>query len=595
MQVIHIRKMDFTDSCEGRIAEDLSGVITHELSHVLGFQHTSVPGTEWCVTNVPEQGDLNPLPCRWEQQSIYKAYELRNTQPSPGVPIANRIVILPNPDTVFTGSSDTIRALGLVDPEPSAGSGPPDTIAVNVNWNDLNSPYFEATKIVGGTLGRARIDGVQIGQGPVIAVEADQADTLVATAFPWASDTATIVVQSASGLNPCFEEEHTQTWRSTDQYLTTGCGSTGGNIQYRWRFQAGGSWTSFSADTIYEFQGHSTADTHTVTMEVKNTTTGATEQSSRQFTVLDSLMSMSGPTYVTDKQLKTYTSNWAGRWFERYDPETSYTWNLTLWPADTVYTRVWAAGEYTTRLRVAHEGAHIGRDWLDVEVCHESIPGCGVQFLVMPGQGEQEGLALFGGGPWIAAGDEMVRFYDLTGAHERNTPFADASWLDAAGRNRAVSAEGRTSLAWEVVAAAPDARVVEFVVDGVAAPYTFGLALDPDLGSSPADDRSAYDPESGILMAFDGAEAVGFALRSDAGNSIAGVKQYGARRFAPRNAEELRQAGRQEGVDLTTEGDDVQFLVSTPESTSTQRWTLLMARGDDQQAVLRRLKELIGN
>lgn len=546
------------------------------------------------MTNVPEQGDLNPLPCRYEQQSIYKAYELRNTQPSTGVPIANRIAIL-DPDVVLTGSTETIQAVGLVDPEPSASGGDPDTIPVNVNWNDLDSPYFEVTKILSGTHGRAEVDGIQIGQDPVVALAVDQAHDSVATAFPWASDTATIVVESASGLNPCFDEEHTQTWRNTDQYLTTGCGSTGANIQYRWRFQAGGPWTSFSADTIYDFQGHSTADTHTVTMEVKNTTTGATEQSSRQFTVLNSLMSMSGPTYVTDKQLKTYTSSQAAHWYERYDPATQYTWQHTLWPPDTEYTRVWAAGEYTTRVRVHRVvGAYVGRDWLDVVVCHESIPGCGPMSLVMPGEDETKRLPLFGGGPWIAVGDEIVRFYDLTGAHERDTPFADASWLDATGGNRAVRADGRTSLTWDVAAAAPDVREIEFVVDGVAGSYTFGLALDPDVGSSPADDRSAYDPESGILMAFDGAEAMGFAVRSDAGNSIAGVKQYGARRFAPRNAEELRQAGRQAGVDLTAEGDDVQFLVSTPESTGTQRWTLLMARGDDQQAVLTRLKELIG-
>lgn len=603
---IDLKRRNLGNPCGGlgRVVDDLSGVIMHELSHVMGFSHTSIPESEWCVTNVQEEGDLNPHLCRWEIQSVYAAYDLRNSDPAPEDTIASRIVIIPNPDTVLTGSSDTIRAVGLVDPEPSqnvAGGGgpglpsvvgPPDTISINVNWDDLESPFFAATKILTSPQGRARIDGVQVGQGPVVATAVDQINAV----FPWPVDTATIVVESASGLNPCFDEEHTQTWRNTDQYLTTGCGSTGANIQYRWRFQDGGSWTSFSPDTIHEFQGHSTADTHTVTMEVKNTSTGATEQSSRQFTVLNSLMSMSGPTYVTDKQLKTYTSNWAGRWFERYDPETSYTWNLTLTPPDTIYTRVWAAGEYTNRLRVERfSGGYVGRDWLEIEVCHESIPGCGVQFLVMPGQGEQDGLPLFGGGPWIAVGDEMVRFYDLTGAHERDTPFADASWLDATGLNRAISADGRTSLAWEVVAAAPDARVVEFVVDGVAGPYTFGLALDPDLGSSPADDRSAYDPESGILMAFDGAEAVGFALRSGAGNSIAGVKQYGARRFAPRDSEKLLQTSRQTGVDLTTEGDDVQFLVSTPESTGMERWTLLMARGDDQQAVLTRLKELIGN
>lgn len=136
------------------------------------------------------------------------------------------------------------------------------------------------------------------------------------------------------------------------------------------------------------------------------------------------------------------------------------------------------------------QAGYLGRDWLDVVVCHESIPGCGpmVWMLLGGGEGEESGadaLPLFGGGPWIATGDQIVRFYDLTGAHEPGSPFANNRWLDAGVTGRATSADGRAGLTWNVTEAAPDTRRIEFVVDDVSGAYRFGLSLDPDLGKSP--------------------------------------------------------------------------------------------------------------
>lgn len=599
---------DMTDPpCGGiaRIVNDLTGVVMHELSHVLGFQHSDgVPGTEWCVSHVPDEGPMNPHLCRWEMQSIYAAYDIRNSDPQPGVPIASEIVILPNPSTVLTGATEPIRAHGLVGPEPSEnadaggepGGGPqqwvldPDTIFVDTNWDDFGSPYFEVTKV--DDSGRAELDGIQIGTDSVVATAADQANDDVATAFPWPVDTATVSVESASGLIPCFEEEGTHTWRSTDQYLSAACGSTGPNIRYRWRFEDGGAWTSFSADTLYEFLGHSSADTFQVSVEVKDTSSGATEQFSKPFYVVDSLVSMSGPTYVTDKQVKTYQSTRAGKWYERY--ENSFDWNLVLgtYRNYSEYSRIWAAGEYTTRLRVEVIGGGLGRDWLDVEVCHESISGCGVQFAVLPNEGTDFGLPLFGGGPWIASDSRLVRFYDLTGLHEPASPFADIGWIDPRSRGRAMSGDGGAGLSWEVTAATADTRVVEFVVDEVAGRYTFGLALDPDVGKSPADDRSYYDPASGALVAYDATEALGFVLLKNGSSDLQAAKQYGAHRFAPREASALRQASGETGVDLTSEDDDVQFLLSGSETIGASKWILLMARGASRAQVLERLEGL---
>lgn len=603
---IQLQRRDLGDPCGGlgRVVDDLSGVIVHELSHVLGFAHQSDPETIWCVTNVPSQGSLNPHPCRWEQQSVYAAYGLRNTDPLPVVSIASKIVILPNPDTVLTGSSDTIRAYGLVGPEPSenvdAGGEPglpwvlpPDTIFVNVNWNDLGSPYFDAAKI--DQFGRARIDGVQIGQDPIVGTAADQANDTVATAYPWPGDTAMVVVESASGLNPCFDPDHLVTWRMTDQYLTTSCGSTGTNIQYRWRFQAGGAWTSFSPDTLHEFFGHSTADTFQVTVEVKDTSSGATEQFSRDFEVRDQIMTISGPTYVTTKDVQTYQASSTANWFERY--ETSLEWYWAGWTTPTTYDRIWPAGDYTRRLRgEGGSGGAVGRDWLDVVVCHESVPGCGPPVLVAldaGGEHLERGFPLFGGGPWIVTDGDIVRFYDLTGGHDPGSPFADVDWVDAYGERHAASADGGSALTWNVAEATADTRRVRFSVDGVGDVYTFGLALDPDVGRSPADDRSAYDAKTGAVVVHDNEEALAIALRAHGANDIQGIQQYGVRVAAPRAADELRRATQAAGVRLIHDPDDVQLLVRGSTASGVEEWTLLMARGDGVDDALARLSKLM--
>lgn len=210
---IDLKRRKLGDPCGGlgRVVDDLTGVIMHELSHVLGFSHTSGPGTEWCVTNVQEEGDLNPHLCRWEIQSVYKAYDLRNSDPAPTDTIASRTVILPNPHTVLTGSSDTIQGVGLVDPEPSqnvaAGGGPglpsavgpPDTIFVDVDWDDANSSFFSVTDLGDG---EAEVDGVQIGEGPLAAEADDQ-------------------VNAARRFAPRDSEKLLQTSRQTGVDLTT--------------------------------------------------------------------------------------------------------------------------------------------------------------------------------------------------------------------------------------------------------------------------------------------------------------------------------------------------------------------------------------
>lgn len=96
------------------------------------------------------------------------------------------------------------------------------------------------------------------------------------------------------------------------------------------------------------------------------------------------------------------------------------------------------------------------------------------------------------------------------------------------------------------------------------------------------------------MIAYDAGEVIGFVLRSSGRDDVVGVKQYGAREFAPRDPQRLRQAVRQAGVDLETEPDDVQFVVAGSETSGQQEWTLFIARGDDPAAVVAKLETLVG-
>lgn len=401
---------------------------------------------------------------------------------------------------------------------------------------------------------------------------------------PESSPTVTKSISIIEETVACFTEDATSTWLVTDQVFDAGC-SEGGDLEYRWDTGSGyGAWTD---DPVLEFFGHASGGGKIVKLQVRDlaqspVTTGTEE---KPFSVSSSAVSMSGPTYVTDKQLKTYTSSVTSDWYERYLSEGSTAWYLTLNSAST-YNRIWPAGEYTRRLRAEKSSpSPLGRRFLDVEVCHESISGCGVQFAVLPGSGAgatatlERDWHLFGMGPWINTGEEVTRFYDLTGLHESGSPFADLSWLGEPS-GLAEDPAGRFTIEWERVETKdPDIRTVELAVTPRGSgSYRFGLAIDPDVGASPADDRSGYDPASGLVYAHDAADAVGFVLEGDANRRIAGVDQYGVSDFAPRNEGAALDAGRSNGVRLLQGEDDVQFIVSGDEISGPSTWRLTIVR-----------------
>lgn len=149
---------------------------------------------------------------------------------------------------------------------------------------------------------------------------------------PNAGPTVTRTVRIYSVPVACASFEGTTTWKVTDQIFNGSC-SSGASLEYRWRTEAGGGWTSYAASPLYDFGGHGTAGSKQVTLEVRSTVTGLTDDTTYTFTVQDSVLTMTGPTYITDKLSKTYTANYSSYWIERVLPAGS--WSSPIGPQVT--------------------------------------------------------------------------------------------------------------------------------------------------------------------------------------------------------------------------------------------------------------------
>lgn len=147
---------------------------------------------------------------------------------------------------------------------------------------------------------------------------------------------------------PCAMFERTTTWKNTDQ-LFTACSTPGSNLEYKWQTQTGGAWTTYSTSPIYEFLGHNTSGTKSVTLRVRNPVTSDSASTTYTFTVQNSALTISGPTEVYDKLTKTYTSSSAAYWYERFLP--SAAWAQITPNAVTSIQRAWSSGCYTALLR----------------------------------------------------------------------------------------------------------------------------------------------------------------------------------------------------------------------------------------------------
>jgi hypothetical protein len=408
--------------------------------------------------------------------------------------------------------------------------------------------------------------------------------------------TRSIFIDAApTGPVACFDFEPNgqSTWRMTDQFLDATC-SAGGSLEYAWDFGSG--FGAFTSEPVAEFFGHATAGTKTVRLRVRDASADE-DTASLAATVADDRVTMTGPSYVTDKRLKTYTASVLSAWYERYDPDTLTTWYLTSSPA-TVYTRIWPAGDYTRALRAEKTTASpLGRGRIDVVVCHSSLPGCEQEMVAMAGNGHpaelssaaQDKWGMFGAGPWLASEEVLVRFYDLTGLHEPGSPFADTGWLDARG-GETTDHTGRWRVRWsQVLATDPGVRIVDLEVEPQGSgEYRFGFALDPDLGASPADDRAGFDADRGLAYAYDGMAALGLLLHGQGRDALRAVEQYGTRNWAPRTELEARAVLKTDRVRLLEGTDDVQFVLSGGTAEGTSRWRLVLIRAGSVRELMAR-------
>jgi hypothetical protein len=392
-------------------------------------------------------------------------------------------------------------------------------------------------------------------------------------------------------MTPCFESG--TTWQVTDQYLNAACLARGAQFRYRWQADAGGAWTLFAADTIYDFAGHAVTGAHQVTVEVQNTSNGQTTPYVRSLSVQSGQILLSGPTVVTDKTSKLYTSNLSARWFERYDPALQW-FPATDGPQSSM-TRIWPGGDYEVELRQQDSTATLlKRGRLQITVCN--VVGCGEAPLSQTTTtAEDPHWSLFGGGPWISwgstAGRQSLRFYDLLGMHDGNTAFANPAWID--GGNGSVTGQ----LTWQPRdLGLAGARAFDFVTTrgGSAASYVFGLAIDPDLGANPVDDASGYDAGRGMVYITDTDRAIGILLRDATGNALFSGQQFGVGRWAPTTAWAAWQAQRQSGVHLLPGQRDVQFVLSGAEVTGSHSYTFILIRGPNLAALQHTADAAIG-
>ena len=599
-RILRIWKKNESDTCGGRIVQDLEGVAVHEMGHALGFLDFNTEATRWCVVNFPDTGDPNHHPCSFEQQAIYATYGLRSPDPSAELPLVKTLEVSPPRDTLFIGDTTRYEVIAIVGPEPSDPQQTEDTVSALVSWIPSDTQIISKVDE-----SESWVDVVGVGLGAAeLTVQADPDE---ATVWPWPGDAADVTVVRESGLVTRFTEESTDTWRYTDQFLSAGRSSTGPDIVYRWRFKATGPWTAYSSDTLFEYSGHATAGAKSVTLEVKSTATGDTALVDKDFSVGSGIVSLAGPTWITQKALYTYTSNQTGDWYERRDPDTNLEWLIGLYNSDT-YNRIWAMGDYTIAVR-SHKlaGGYLRRRRLDVEVCWERLPQCEVtaESIAGAGAGHRTSMQatagpdyIFGAGPWISAGSEaspeMARFYDLTGLHEPNSAFANADWLNG-GRGVTTDAAGRWTLEWHNLDVAdPNITGFEFTVSPLTGgSYVFGMAADPDLSGTPGDDESGYDPERGMVYVLDSSMAVGFLLRDGRADALVKARQFGARVQAPRAKPAAWRAHRASGIEVSPGSDDVQLILSTDETSGSRSWTLWIVRGDSLKEIRKLADEVL--
>lgn len=489
--------------------------------------------------------------------------------------------------TVSANETDWLRFSSLGSTGVSWTLDPLGQAIARYHW-DLGAqgappPYFVDDRNVEPLIRVHRFDDIPVTRPVVVALQLMQPNN---DPGQLPAPTTRIIDFTRLGPVACATFEGTTTWIYTDQVPNAGCSTLGTNIQYRWQFDASGSWTPYQSDPRYNyFQGHGTAGPHVVTLEAKNTSNGVSTTQSYGFSAAANQVAISGRTFVTDKATNWYyardpSARLVGWWFERFDTDTQW------WPAEASAQdsmgRIWYSGNYTVDIRQQDSSASLlRRGRLHITVCNPRGGGGGLLLAdTATTAAPVAGWALFGGGPWISWGSgNSLRFYDLLGTHDVANRSTDATWLTDVGGQATATGAG-SYLSWRKRNLQnADALAFDFTLAAASSPFSFGLALDPDLGANAADDMSGYDPQRGMAYVWDGFQAVGYLLRDQVGaDALRGVTQYGRSRQPPRSHSQISAALRRTGVDLLPGRSDVQLLPTAPAQPGAATWTFVMVR-----------------
>ncbi len=574
-----------TPPCEGgRPGEpysDLMNLIKHEFGHGVGYNSLdSWPvGTEGCVMNVPASGNpLNNDFCNHEKQLAFWRYGERDTLDlnSPMIYYVGDLMV---EDSVLVDSTTWAELSYEQYPEsptvlPSelpVWSVDDTTIAVIVDQDGMS----------------AEIRGVSPGSTTLRVEVGPDLHVVWQESGPF-TDQATITVYGLEeGPEACFTLESHSTWIYTDQILNASCSDQGGNIGYSWRFASTGGWTSPSSDTVYDFEGHSSAGaSKPVQLKVTDISTGDSTIVADYIDVANDQMTVNGEMAIQVKSTYQYdTDGDSAYWYEQYPPSTDWDDNGSGYT--DLINRIWPAGEYEVYLRAEDRvSGELRRGRLPITVCTVTQSCSGARSVFRP---PHRHGSLFGGGPiltWTSAnGPEALQFYQLMGAHTVPSPFGSNSWFDLEGGS-VRNAPWPGDVSWK---RGESGGIVtyEFDVDPpTAGEYVFGFAVDPDLGEDVADDIGGYDAASGMAYVSDGSEAMGFLLRAGGRNELAAVVQYGTGRFAPASAEATWKAVRQGGIDLLPGERDVQFVLAASARIGKGSFTVAVLEADDVAALI---------
>jgi hypothetical protein len=348
-----------------------------DVSRTVTVPTGTAPGQYYLFANLDATGAV----AESNEANNAKAQVGQLTVNAPPTPDLTPSQVTFTPGSVAGGAWLTVTARALNQGNATAASGWQGRLYLSTDNTccagdvDLGA-YTEINQISAGTYRDAVVSvlipgGMADGQYYVFA--SLDAGSQVAESNENNNIAAAATTLTVTNLVACATFERTTTWKIADQIFNAGCSTTGANIQYRWRTDAGGAWTAYSTSPLYEFLGHPTAGDHIITLEVKNTSTGASVTHDYTISVQNFQLTMTGTTTIPVKGNYTYTASTSSTWWERVVPNTTWTGGVVT---GTTWSRTWGIGCYDVDVRAdaTAGGSVLKRGRLLVHVISE--PGC---------------------------------------------------------------------------------------------------------------------------------------------------------------------------------------------------------------------------